>query len=196
MCPPYLLKRLLKLLTTTETYAILFFKPSSFTIQTDLPLRCRNTQGRGPERTCLSGRLHSSTHQPGKPASSGRLLPYLGRGTLCDARDGHAGSHTMRRSGASSLLLSRRPRPGGNEAPRPVAQAGERRRRMPLYRITNRITKETCQVEAPFAQDACERLGWVIGDCYVRLLKESPFTDLAAQPRCVEASHEPFQDRR
>ena len=53
---------------------------------------------------------------------------------------------------------------------------------MPLYRITNRITKETYQVEAPFSQDARERLGWAIGDCYVRFLQESHFTNMAAQP--------------
>jgi len=47
---------------------------------------------------------------------------------------------------------------------------------MPRYRITNRITRETFEVEAPFAQDACERLGWMIGDCHVRLLREGPYT--------------------
>ena len=53
---------------------------------------------------------------------------------------------------------------------------------MPSYRVTNRITKETYDVEAPFAQDACERLGWTIGDCYVELLRESPFSNISARP--------------
>jgi len=39
---------------------------------------------------------------------------------------------------------------------------------MPRYRITSRITKEVYEIDAPTAQDACERLGWMIGDCHVR----------------------------
>jgi len=38
---------------------------------------------------------------------------------------------------------------------------------MPRYRITNRITRDVCEVEAPFAQIACEQAGWMIGHCYV-----------------------------
>jgi len=53
---------------------------------------------------------------------------------------------------------------------------------MPRYRITNRITKEVYEVEAPFAQDACEALGWLIGDCHVQLLREGPMTDIARSP--------------
>jgi len=48
--------------------------------------------------------------------------------------------------------------------------------KMPLYRIKNRITGEVMEVEAPFAQTACEMAGWMIGDCYVQTLKEGPFT--------------------
>lgn len=44
---------------------------------------------------------------------------------------------------------------------------------MPRYRVQNRITKEWALVEAPFAQEACEALGWLIGECYV---KELPYT--------------------
>ena len=47
---------------------------------------------------------------------------------------------------------------------------------MPRYRITNRVTGETAEVEAPYAQDACNRLGWMIGNCHVKLLREGPFT--------------------
>lgn len=45
---------------------------------------------------------------------------------------------------------------------------------MPRYRVTNRITNETYEIEAPYAQDACELLGWQIGNCYVKLLREGP----------------------
>lgn len=49
---------------------------------------------------------------------------------------------------------------------------------MPRYRVTNRVTKETQEVEAPYAQVACERLGWMIGNCYVRCVREGPFSDI------------------
>ena len=45
---------------------------------------------------------------------------------------------------------------------------------MPLYEIHNRVTKEMGRVECDNAQDACKALGWLIGDCYVRLLREGP----------------------
>ena len=48
---------------------------------------------------------------------------------------------------------------------------------MPCYRVTNRVSGEAYSVEAPYAQDACEALGWMIGDCHVHLVHESPFTD-------------------
>ena len=43
---------------------------------------------------------------------------------------------------------------------------------MKLYAIINRVTKEKAIVEADSAQEACERYGWMIGDCHVRELKE------------------------
>lgn len=57
---------------------------------------------------------------------------------------------------------------------------------MPTYRITHRLTHETHTVDAPFAQDAAERLGWLIGDCHVLLLRETPYTDLTQQPQHIE----------
>jgi len=57
---------------------------------------------------------------------------------------------------------------------------------MPTYRITNRITKERAQVEAPFAQVACERLGWMIGHCHVELICESPYSDLSKRPLVIK----------
>lgn len=53
---------------------------------------------------------------------------------------------------------------------------------MPRYRVTNRVTGERFEVEAPYAQDACERLGWMIGNCHVKLIREGPFTDLSQRP--------------
>ena len=38
---------------------------------------------------------------------------------------------------------------------------------MPCYMVTNRITKEKHEVEAPSAQAACEKAGWLIGHCHV-----------------------------
>jgi len=39
---------------------------------------------------------------------------------------------------------------------------------MPRYRIMNRITKEWWEGEAPSAQEACKKAGWMVGDCWVR----------------------------
>ena len=57
---------------------------------------------------------------------------------------------------------------------------------MPRYRVRHRITGEEYEVEAPYAQDACERLGWMIGDCYVQLVREGPFTDITSRPQRTE----------
>ena len=40
---------------------------------------------------------------------------------------------------------------------------------MPRYHITNLITRETAEIDAPFASDACERLGWPAQSCRVEL---------------------------
>lgn len=39
---------------------------------------------------------------------------------------------------------------------------------MKRYRIMNRITKEWWNGEANSAQEACEKAGWLIGNCWVR----------------------------
>lgn len=36
------------------------------------------------------------------------------------------------------------------------------------YQITNRITNQTYQASAFSADEACRKLGWLIGDCYVQ----------------------------
>jgi len=54
---------------------------------------------------------------------------------------------------------------------------------MPRYRIENKVTKEMVEVEAPFAQTACKMAGWAIGDRYVKMLREGPFTDIKEKPK-------------
>jgi len=44
------------------------------------------------------------------------------------------------------------------------------------YRVTNNKTGEMEEIEAPYAQTACDILGWPIGDCNVTLLREGPFS--------------------
>ena len=39
---------------------------------------------------------------------------------------------------------------------------------MKRYRLMNRKTKEFRDVDAPSAQEACEKVGWLIGDTWVR----------------------------
>ena len=41
---------------------------------------------------------------------------------------------------------------------------------MPRYRVMNRVSGEQYEVSAPYAAVACQRLGWMIGDCRVRRL--------------------------
>ena len=67
---------------------------------------------------------------------------------------------------------------------------------MATYRITNRVTKESAQVEAPFAQVACERLGWLIGHCHVELIREGPYSDLSKRPIIIRPRKEGGQDER
>ncbi len=62
---------------------------------------------------------------------------------------------------------------------------------MPRYRVTNRVTREAYEVEAPFAQAACERLGWMIGDCHVKTLREGPYSDVGQRPERVDIEDEP-----
>ncbi|MGQ9676554.1 MAG: hypothetical protein ACUVX1_12905 [Chloroflexota bacterium] len=39
-----------------------------------------------------------------------------------------------------------------------------------LYRVRHHLTGEEQTIGAESAQEACERLGWLIGNCYVRIL--------------------------
>ena len=56
---------------------------------------------------------------------------------------------------------------------------------MPRYKIENRVTHEAAEIEAPFAQTACDALGWQIGDCCVRLLREGPFSGPSRADRFI-----------
>lgn len=39
---------------------------------------------------------------------------------------------------------------------------------MKRYRIMNRITHEWWEGEASSAHEACQKTGWMVGDCWVR----------------------------
>lgn len=39
---------------------------------------------------------------------------------------------------------------------------------MSVYRITNRITQETVEIEAASFHEACHKADWMPGDCYVQ----------------------------
>jgi len=39
---------------------------------------------------------------------------------------------------------------------------------MKTYRVMNRVTLQWWEGEASSAQEACQKAGWMIGDCWVR----------------------------
>lgn len=53
---------------------------------------------------------------------------------------------------------------------------------MPRYRVENRETKEVYEIEAPFASIACLRMGWLVGDCYIKCIREGAFTNISEPP--------------
>ncbi len=65
---------------------------------------------------------------------------------------------------------------------------------MPRYRITNRITGDCYEVEAPFAADACKVLGWQIGDCHVKQLRSGPYTWLYPPLRCPSEDEDKLRE--
>ena len=52
---------------------------------------------------------------------------------------------------------------------------------MPRYKIENRETKEAHEVEAQSAQEACGKLGWMIGGCYVKQIPAVPKRDIVGE---------------
>jgi hypothetical protein len=49
---------------------------------------------------------------------------------------------------------------------------------MPRYRIHHRPSSGFREIEAPFAQEACNLAGWMIGDCLVEQVREEPLSYL------------------
>ena len=49
-----------------------------------------------------------------------------------------------------------------------------------IYTIRNRITGEEVTIGADSAQEACQKLGWMIGDCYVQVILDPDELSLAA----------------
>jgi len=41
------------------------------------------------------------------------------------------------------------------------------------YRVTNRITHQTYEASALSADEACKKLGWLIGNCYIKVVSNS-----------------------
>lgn len=56
---------------------------------------------------------------------------------------------------------------------------------MPRFQVTNRITGATFEVEAPRAQDACEKLGWLIDHCGVEQRRTGPWTRGESPPHSL-----------
>jgi len=53
---------------------------------------------------------------------------------------------------------------------------------MPRYKVKNQVTGDVYEVEAPYAQEACEKVGWHIGFCWVKCIREGPHTHLEQEP--------------
>lgn len=45
---------------------------------------------------------------------------------------------------------------------------------MPLYEVIDRVSKDHYRMAASSAQEACERLGLMIGNCYVQRVPDGP----------------------
>ena len=51
---------------------------------------------------------------------------------------------------------------------------------MPTYRLMNRTTRQWWEGDAESAQEACQKAGWLIGNCWVRErtpVRSDPSTD-------------------
>ena len=58
---------------------------------------------------------------------------------------------------------------------------------MPRYRIHHRPSSGFREIEAPFAQEACNLAGWMIGDCHVEQIREGPLSYLQ-QPEILTST--------
>jgi len=62
---------------------------------------------------------------------------------------------------------------------------------MPRYYVERRDTGEAWEVEAAFAKLACEKLGWMIGMCYINIIREGPETNGGTDRRVKMPNEEP-----
>ena len=53
---------------------------------------------------------------------------------------------------------------------------------MPRFRVENAVTGDVFEVEAAYGQDACARVGWHIGFCHVKCIRDGPHTHLEQEP--------------
>jgi hypothetical protein len=60
---------------------------------------------------------------------------------------------------------------------------------MPRYRIHHRPSHGFREIEAPFAQEACNLAGWMFGDCTVELVREGP-TTYPQQPEILTSTQQ------
>jgi hypothetical protein len=60
---------------------------------------------------------------------------------------------------------------------------------MPRYRIHHRPSSGFREIEAPFAQEACNLAGWMIGDCHVDMVREGP-TTYPLQPEILTSTQQ------
>ncbi len=49
---------------------------------------------------------------------------------------------------------------------------------MPRFRVVHRQTGEIWEVEASYADDARQVVGWSMGDCSIQLMLEGPFEEI------------------
>jgi len=60
---------------------------------------------------------------------------------------------------------------------------------MPRYRIKHRPSGGFREIEAPFAQEACNLAGWMIGNCHVDMVREGP-TTYPQQPEILTSTQQ------
>jgi len=65
---------------------------------------------------------------------------------------------------------------------------------VPRYHITNLITRETAEIDAPFASDACDRLGWPAESCRVEL--QAAVEQFGQQSESTSAGGDASSDQR
>ena len=59
-----------------------------------------------------------------------------------------------------------------------------------IYRLFHRVKREFRDIEAESAQEACEKVGWLIGDVWVRARTQGQFAHGWSNVTKREAKHE------